>query len=236
MHYTSPVGRLNITRGTTIKCNIRHTYVSRLNGIFFLNFAPSTRKPHNSPMQIKIMPKIKTRKKTDVLKEVSKEIKTEIMNNEEKYGSPTNLKVTVLPRLQHLTDSGKKQPFIIVDPSQCVPYFVCQRCAVPMGPITAHNKCFLQECKVEDSKKILKRYKRAVQRLNKSKKSKIDDDLHDLDPKPKKGQRVSVQYGDEWFEGIVFSVHPKRFRVHFDNDDNELIMIKKKEDEQWKYI
>ena len=206
-------------------------------GSFFLNFAPSTHKPHNSAIQIKIMTKKKARNKTDVLAEVSKEIKTEIVNNADKYGLPTDLKVTALPTLDGKTDSGKKQSFLIVDPDECLPYFVCKKCAVPMGPITCHRKCFLQKCKGEDSTIIKKRYTRAVQRLNKIKKIKDDDNLHDKDPKLKKEQRVEVQFeGNKWFPGKIVRVFKHQFRVEFDDGDEQTIKINSKEDEGWRYI
>ena len=120
------------------------------------------------------MPPKKGRRKTNVLEQVSKEIKTAIVNAEDKYGSPTNLKVTELPTIKGRTQSGSTQSFVIVDPdTQCIPYFVCKKCAVVMGPITCHRKCFLNGCEGDDQKKIKKRYRRAVQRLTKIKEKEV---------------------------------------------------------------
>ena len=181
------------------------------------------------------------RRKTEVLEQVSKEIKTAIVKDVEKYGLPTDLKVTVLPTLCGSTLSGKKQSFLIVDPDQCLPYFVCKKCAVPMGPITCHRKCFLKTCKGDDSKKIKKRYTRAVQRLSKINKKKDTDDMqHDKDEgdkNPSIGDRVSVQFEeDKWYDGTIGKMNRKTFRVDFDDGEQKLIDIDAKQDESWKII
>ena len=188
------------------------------------------------------MPPKKGRRKTNVLEQVSKEIKTAIVNAEDKYGSPTNLKVTELPTIKGRTQSGSTQSFVIVDPhTQCIPYFVCKKCAVVMGPITCHRKCFLKTCKGDDSKKIKKRYTRAVQRLSKIKKKKDTDDMqHDKDEgdkNPSIGDRVSVQFEeDKWYDGTIGKMNRKTFRVDFDDGEQKLIDIDAKQDESWKII
>ena len=184
------------------------------------------------------MPPKKVRQKTKVLKQVSKEIKTAIFNDVEKYGSPTSLKATILPTLGRSTPEGKTQSFIIVDPTQCLPYFVCKTCAVPMGPITCHRKCFLNKCQKEDDQKIKKRYTRAVQRLSKIEKKK------DTEGKPhgkdevelSKGMRVTVQYDTGWFEGEIKMVNKLSFRVKFDDGNKAKIMKHPKQGEGWKII
>ena len=98
----------------------------------------------------------------------------------------------------------------------------------------------MKKCRGDDDKKIKKRYTRAVQRLSKIKKKKDTDDMqHDKDEgdkKPSKGDRVSVQFEDKWYDGKIDKVNKKTFWVDFDNGDRELIDIDAKQDESWKII